>query len=73
MVYMCVVVVALLGRPLKARDETHNFWKRVETIFQAIDMKGDGNGSVSRKEMAAHFRGNTVRRSFIHKLRFVSV
>ena len=45
---------------LSKHDETVNFWPRVEAVFDLIDLKGDGNGLISRAELIAHFRGNTA-------------
>jgi len=48
------------GANRKARDETPNFWKRVDAVFAAIDALGNGDGTISRDELVAHFRGNTL-------------
>lgn len=45
---------------LSAKVETTNFWPRVDTVFRIIDLKGDGNGEISRDELVEHFHGNNA-------------
>lgn len=36
---------------------THHFWKRVDSLFNYIDSKGNSDGIISHEEFLAHFRG----------------